>query len=1297
MWTAIKNPHTGNARLANLALLHWGVAFMDRLRSRISRLVLANFILAALVGCDVLVGCGGGGGNSGGGNPPPPPTVTSVNISCPSGVVQTGQTNQCAATVAGTGSYNSSVSWSVSGTTDGSSTVGTVSTGGLYTAPSSVPTPFTVSVTATSTADATKSASFNVIVAGTIATVTEPISSASGGTITLPDGSSVTIAAGALPADQSVTLSEVSWLPQQPPNASFIGVGPALELTFSTPILPPASAVLSARHDSNISPATAGSTISTAFSFSINVAQNKVSGLNGSVPFVDFVDSSNNNLYAGATGNYDSTVPVVNVGVGSDAWGILNSWSNKISGMTVGAFNLVADAWKSITVPRQLSLAINSGDPTQDSWSLYKTCPTGKTLLVVHGMIVDVEDGFITGSAKTPGVIQPILQVGGYDNVLGFDYDWTQGIDASGVQLASFLNTVAQCPGISLDIEAHSEGVPVSLSALIQMNQSERSVVKRVVAVGGPIMGTPMADDARGIATILANAGTLTLPAGIVLNNLSDLLNRPFTSDLKVSSNTLSNIRTSLSGSSIKGEPQILVVAGNNQEANTTLLGWPMFWCGELMTLQGYPVSDGFIPLTSSLALQPGVNPGSELEVYPLPPFPTDHLDLVSDSSVVTAVGQQVNNAFAPPSLTLSATPACSDDLVCQEPPGTVFALVGSGYSTTTANHGYELDGFGNIYEHDFSAPDGSIGPGAWQDPTLCSAMPASVMFFAEDPTTQQASNAVTGETTDAACVTPPVVTISPTTAQIPVNGVQQFTALVSNTTNTAVTWNVNGVSGGNASVGTIGANGLYTAPAAVPNPATITVAAISQADTAVTASATVTIGPYAVKDIDSFTSLSDGGAPSAPLIQAADTYFYSTAQEGGAYGYGTVFRVDPLGNIKTLHDFTGADGANPNGPVIEANQELYGTTDYGGAYNKGTVFQIDPNVGTFTTLYSFTGGSDGGDVADGLIVASGDLYGTTFDGGAYNSGTVFKMSLSGQITTLYSFTGGSDGSGPAGLILASDGFFYGGTQNGGDAACGDGGGTGCGTLFKIDGSGNLQVLHTFAGQDGAQIDETLFQSTVDHYLYGTTLFGGNPACNVSTYTGCGTIFRIDSSGTFTLLHAFTGGAEGGVPFSSLIQASDGDFYGTAGAGGDPSCSVIASGENFPTYNGCGTIFKMDSSGNVNALYSFKGSPTDGSNPFAALLVGTDGYFYGTTRWGGTSTTCPYTSNGGCGTFYRLAGPGGPLSQSSKPKAAGSVVSLSTLPDSERSSLKQLSAHPNLDGRVPLQETAPLKGPRKPD
>jgi len=200
--------------------------------------------------------------------------------------------------------------------------------------------------------------------------------------------------------------------------------------------------------------------------------------------------------------------------------------------------------------------------------------------------------------------------------------------------------------------------------------------------------------------------------------------------------------------------------------------------------------------------------------------------------------------------------------------------------------------------------------------------------------------------------------------------------------------------------------------------------------------------------------------------------------------------------------------------------------------------------------------------------------------------------------------------------------------------------------------------LYSFTGgADGRTPSEALLQAN-DGFLYGTTLYAGDATCTVSNTVGCGTVFRVDTAGNLTTMHEFSGGLDGGVPFSSLIQASDGDFYGTTVAGGDPSCSVYASGEDYTTYIGCGTVFKMDSAGNVNALYSFTGSPSDGSNPLSTLLQGSDGFFYGTTRWGGTDSSCPYTNSGGCGTVFKVAGPGGPFPQQRSTESRRSVTRL---------------------------------------
>jgi uncharacterized repeat protein (TIGR03803 family) len=442
--------------------------------------------------------------------------------------------------------------------------------------------------------------------------------------------------------------------------------------------------------------------------------------------------------------------------------------------------------------------------------------------------------------------------------------------------------------------------------------------------------------------------------------------------------------------------------------------------------------------------------------------------------------------------------------------------------------------------------------------------------------------------------------------------------------------------------VGTISAAGLYTAPATVPASATVT--ATSQASPKVNSSASVKIGAFNEKLVYSFTGLTDGAAPTAALIQGSDGHYYGTAQLGGTNGDGTVFKVDSSGNVTPLHEFSGKDGANPLGALIQASDGyFYGTTNLGGAKSEGTIFKLDLS-GNLTTLYSFTGGADGGQPSGSLIQASdGYLYGATLVGGASGAGVVFRTDTSGNITTLYSFSGGADGYGPEGsLIQSTDGYFYGVTQNGGDLTCEILPTSGCGTIFRTDSTGNLTTLYSFTGgADGANPSEALLQGR-DGFFYGTTLYGGNSSCSLSAYSGCGTIFRIDSKGNFTTLHEFSGGSDGAVPYSALIQASDGAFYGTATAGGDLSCSVVVSGESNPTYTGCGTVFKMDSAGNVNGLYSFTGAPNDGANPSSALLQGGDGYFYGTTKWGGADFSCSFTTNGGCGTVFQVSGPGAP-------------------------------------------------------
>jgi uncharacterized repeat protein (TIGR03803 family) len=233
---------------------------------------------------------------------------------------------------------------------------------------------------------------------------------------------------------------------------------------------------------------------------------------------------------------------------------------------------------------------------------------------------------------------------------------------------------------------------------------------------------------------------------------------------------------------------------------------------------------------------------------------------------------------------------------------------------------------------------------------------------------------------------------------------------------------------------------------------------------------------------------------------------------------------------------------------VQGSDGNFYGTTQVGGTNGSGTVFKITPS-GALTTLHSFDG-ADGSNPAAVLMQASdGNLYGTTEAGGANgNYGTVFKITPAGTLTTLHSF-GGADGWEPAaGLVQASDGNFYGTTYIGG--ANGN-----YGTVFKITPTGTLTTLYSFCSQsgcaDGALPRAGLVQAS-DGDFYGTTAFGG-----ANYYEG--TVFKITPNGTLTTLHSFDG-ADGGDP-NALVQASDGNFYGTTVLGG-------ANGDN-------GTVFRL--------------------------------------------------------------------------------------------------------------------------
>jgi uncharacterized repeat protein (TIGR03803 family) len=334
-------------------------------------------------------------------------------------------------------------------------------------------------------------------------------------------------------------------------------------------------------------------------------------------------------------------------------------------------------------------------------------------------------------------------------------------------------------------------------------------------------------------------------------------------------------------------------------------------------------------------------------------------------------------------------------------------------------------------------------------------------------------------------------------------------------------------------------------------------------------------------------------------LIQGADGDYYGTATFGGSGHQGTIFKITAAGSFTVLHNFIVSDGASPHGSLVQlADGYFYGTTELGGAYNSGTVYKMSPK-GDVTTLYSFTAGADGAQPFDGLVWASdGNLYGTTDFNGAFDGGTVFKITPKGVLTTLHSFSQ-TDGASPlGGLVQGGDGSLYGTTQLGGA--------NNYGTIYKITLQGTLTTIHDFNLVDGSDPFAVLVEG-LDGNLYGTSSSGG-------AYDS-GTVFKVTLDGTLTTLHSFcsdSGCADGAYPIGALVQANDGNFYGT-------TTDLVHH------VRGHGTIFQISPAGDLATIHTF--DITDGSAPHGGLLQATRGPLYGTTYAGGVY---------GLGTLYSL-------------------------------------------------------------
>jgi uncharacterized repeat protein (TIGR03803 family) len=316
-----------------------------------------------------------------------------------------------------------------------------------------------------------------------------------------------------------------------------------------------------------------------------------------------------------------------------------------------------------------------------------------------------------------------------------------------------------------------------------------------------------------------------------------------------------------------------------------------------------------------------------------------------------------------------------------------------------------------------------------------------------------------------------------------------------------------------------------------------------------------------------------------------------------------------------SLFSFQGSNGANPGyGNLVQGpDGNLYGTTEVSTG-TQGTVFKFATTASKPTTLYVFCSKSDpmclyGAKPYGGLTLASnGKFYGTTYNGGGGgNNGTVFQITSAGKLTNVYDFLGSTTGSEPqAAPFQAKDGNLYGTTTIGGSSNLG--------TLYEMTTAGANEVSLSFTGGNGELPYARLVQGTNGN-IYGTTS---------QATSGNGTVFAILPKTGFARLHTFKGVANGGNPYGGLIQASNGNFYGTTSTGGGNSQG--------------GTVFSMTPAGKIKTIYSFCAKPncTDGRNPLASLIQGTDGNLYGTTYNGGSNSNPNCLSNSGCGTVFQI-------------------------------------------------------------
>jgi len=1230
-------------------------------------------------------------------------------VSCAASTVSTGKTLQCTPTVTGTGNYSSAVNWAVNGTAGGSTTYGSVSTSGLYQAPTTAPAAYVVTLSAISSADSTKSGSASVLIAGTIASATQPIVASAGGTISLPGGASVTIPANTLTANTTATL-QLSSISTQPTNSLFSGAGPSLALSLSPAVGEVGAAVSRQLSTSSTTPKTSSITFVLPGGQNLNAAQ-----LQNALGVLDVNDGSNN--YFAVPTSYNASQSQTTIQIDP-------TMIEPSSSLQVGLTFTQANSLNHSDNPWLQVWDVNSTPSFTDAPANY--CPPGsRTLVMVHGMLSSVTGTFgQTGgsamcSSKSTAALNASCPKGLYDNVIGVEYQWWKDIDTSAKSIGKLISSLFDgCTSYNgtFDIEAHSEGTIVSLQSIGSMTASTQSKLKHIVLAAGPIDGTPVAQAASDLLTV-----TYYLNLQPEETALESVLMPASHGDMTAFIEELTPYSTYVLDAQAAAQLNVpyaetIALGGDNPHP---ALYWESTWFNNHLFLQGMP-NDGIIPVSSSLptdSVLPNLvrlfcAPNQECAIA----YPFNHVNLVNNGSVMPDVLNALNGSGATQQVTLSASPQTYTML-----PDQSVTLMGSTANILNPHIQWSLVGGavnGTLNSStgrtvQYTAPQSAGGPflisasvpaitpaGSTQaltssasisvvNPAPTITAPVVPASLAVDATPQSLtinglgfvpSSAVTfngvnhsatfvnasqltinlsaldlatvgtfpvvvtnpgpgGGSATASFTVLPLVIISPSPVSVPAGSMQTFTATVSG--GGTVTWSVEeGASGGS-----ITSTGIYTAPTQT---GAYHVVATNAADASETATATVNVvaGP-SIKTLHSFNHTKEGAIPWSAPIFGSDGNLYGTTEAGGDLsctyistlaGCGTIYKSDTSGNVTPLHSFDGQNGAYPVASLLQLSSSTFdGTTDYGGSNTSqcivpgtstqsgcGSIFSFDLTNG-FSSVYSFGPfNSPSGAGPTGALTqnsAKTTLYGSTEVGGNSSCtgelgtqsesgcGSIFTISGSSTVAALHTFSG-SEGAFPASApIQLSDGNLYGVTSGGGNLTCSSYASPGCGTVYQMTSSGSVKTLHSFNLQDGAHPYPSLILAS-DGDLYSVTIFGGSTTCSGGAqWRGCGTIFKIDTTGNFTSLHSFSG-PDGAYP-TSLIQGTDGYFYGTTQGGGDASCS----GRYGP---GCGTVFKMDSAGNVTVLYSFTGQ-SDGSWPESGVIQGTDGNLYGTTAYGGTN------------------------------------------------------------------------------